>query len=386
MRTGGGRGRGRGRLSLRDLGGSALARAGRRTNLALLLALALSVLTGLLGWGFGTAGASRAVGLAHAVAGLAVVLLVPWKRAVVRRARRRTAGTEAGAAARLPGRVAARAGRGAGPVLALGGLVAVSVLAGLAQSLGGYGSLVLIGLSPLQVHVGAAALAVPLLVAHLRARPQRPRRTDLSRRVLLRSAGLVAGSLATYAAAEGSAAALGLPGAARRGSGSTEVGSGRPGAMPVTQWFTDRVPRVEPAWRLRVRAGGRERAFSSVELLALGTDTVRAVLDCTGGWYAEQDWTGVRLDRLLAEVAPVDATAGSVEVVSVTGYRRRLPLHDAGALLLATSMGGVPLSAGHGAPVRLVAPGRRGYWWVKWVERVEVLDDPWWRQPPFPLQ
>lgn len=137
MRTGGGRGRGRGRLSLRDLGGSALARAGRRTNLALLLALALSVLTGLLGWGFGTAGASRAVGLAHAVAGLAVVLLVPWKRAVVRRARRRTAGMEAGATARLPGRVAARAGRGAGPVLALGGLVAVSVLAGLAQSLGG---------------------------------------------------------------------------------------------------------------------------------------------------------------------------------------------------------------------------------------------------------
>jgi hypothetical protein len=30
-------------------------------------------------------------------------------------------------------------------------------------------------------------------------------------------------------------------------------------------------------------------------------DAVRAVLDCTGGWYAAQDWRGVRLDRLLAE-------------------------------------------------------------------------------------
>jgi DMSO/TMAO reductase YedYZ molybdopterin-dependent catalytic subunit len=36
--------------------------------------------------------------------------------------------------------------------------------------------------------------------------------------------------------------------------------------------------------------------------------------------------------------------------------------------------------------VRLVAPGRRGFWWVKWVTRVEVVDAPWWLQSPFPLQ
>ena len=77
---------------------------------------------------------------------------------------------------------------------------------------------------------------------------------------------------------------------------------------------------------------------------------------------------------------------GSVDVVSRTGYRRRLPLRDASSLLLATSAAGQPLSDGHGAPVRLVAPGRRGFWWVKWVERIEVVDAPWWRQPPFPLQ
>ncbi|NUR17262.1 MAG: molybdopterin-dependent oxidoreductase, partial [Dermatophilaceae bacterium] len=44
------------------------------------------------------------------------------------------------------------------------------------------------------------------------------------------------------------------------------------------------------------------------------------------------------------------------------------------------------LSAGHGGPVRLVAPGRRGFWWVKWVDRVGVDDRPSWSQPPFPLQ
>ena len=37
-------------------------------------------------------------------------------------------------------------------------------------------------------------------------------------------------------------------------------------------------------------------------------------------------------------------------------------------------------------PVRLVAPGRRGYHWVKWVESVEVsAHSPWW-QSPLPLQ
>jgi DMSO/TMAO reductase YedYZ molybdopterin-dependent catalytic subunit len=116
-------------------------------------------------------------------------------------------------------------------------------------------------------------------------------------------------------------------------------------------------------------------------------DRVRAALDCTGGWYAVQDWEGVRLDRLLAAVlGPGLPDDGSVDVVSRTGYRRRLPMRDAPSLLLATSVAGRPLSAGHGAPVRLVAPGRRGFWWVKWVARIEVVEAPWWLQSPFPLQ
>jgi DMSO/TMAO reductase YedYZ molybdopterin-dependent catalytic subunit len=34
---------------------------------------------------------------------------------------------------------------------------------------------------------------------------------------------------------------------------------------------------------------------------------------------------------------------------------------------------------------RLVAPGRRGYWWVKWVTAVEPSSVPAWLQSPFPL-
>jgi DMSO/TMAO reductase YedYZ molybdopterin-dependent catalytic subunit len=124
---------------------------------------------------------------------------------------------------------------------------------------------------------------------------------------------------------------------------------------------------------------GGSRTYSVDELSSFG-DVLLATLDCTGGWYAEQVWRGVRLDRLLD---PADGQ--SIVVRSITGYGRRFPRSDAPGLLVATHIGDAPLSAGHGAPARLVAPGRRGYWWVKWLTAIDVEDEPWWWQPPFPL-
>ena len=98
-----------------------------------------------------------------------------------------------------------------------------------------------------------------------------------------------------------------------------------------------------------------------------------------------QRWRGVRIGRLLDDAGLAPAGA-HVRVVSVTGYRWSFALADARDLLLATHIGDAPLTHGHGAPCRLVAPGRRGFQWVKWVERIEVVDSPWWLQPPFPLQ
>jgi DMSO/TMAO reductase YedYZ molybdopterin-dependent catalytic subunit len=153
--------------------------------------------------------------------------------------------------------------------------------------------------------------------------------------------------------------------------------------MPVTQWLFDAVPEVDgSAWRLRIIDPRAEtRSLSADELGAMG-EPVRALVDCTGGWYAEQDWEGVRLDRLVSPVGE----ARSILARSVTGYSRRFPVADAGHLWVATRVGGAPLSPGHGFPARIVAPGRRGFWWVKWVESIELIDTPWWWQPPFPLQ
>ena len=81
------------------------------------------------------------------------------------------------------------------------------------------------------------------------------------------------------------------------------------------------------------------------------------------------------LARLLDRAGPLPG-ASHVRVISHTGYRWSFELQDAFGLLLATDVGGEALSHEHGAPVRLVAPGRRGFEWVKWVVCVELHDSP----------
>ena len=187
-----------------------------------------------------------------------------------------------------------------------------------------------------------------------------------------------------WTATEGLWRLTGAPGASRSGTGSYERGTDEPAAMPVTQWATDTVPE-STADQVQLSGGGRSVAVPVADLDR--GDTVRAALDCTGGWWADQDWRGTTLHRLVTDhLGPLDEDAQCIRVTSVTGFSRRIPLRDARTTLLATHAAGRPLSAGHGAPARLVAPGRRGVWWVKWVDRVEVLDSPWWLQPPFPLQ
>lgn len=150
----------------------------------------------------------------------------------------------------------------------------------------------------------------------------------------------------------------------------------------MTQWFDDAVPGLDAAtWRLTVHDGRGARHLTAADLDDMAVDRVRATLDCTGGWYATQDWRGVRVDRLVAP-APGDR---SIVIASATGYARRLPLAALPDLLLATAVGDAPLSAGHGFPARLVAPGRRGFWWVKWVTELRTDPRPPWAQPPFPL-
>lgn len=335
---------------------------GRRANLALLVALAVALVTGTAAFAFGTATTRWVVGL-HGAAGLALLVLVPAKGRVVRR-----------------GWPAQRATRSASALLGVCAVVAV----GSGLLLGAGVDRLLAGVGTMQVHVPAAIAAGVLVVWHAVARPARPHRSDLSRRALLQAGGLLGATAAAWLGVEGVWRVFGRRGAHRRFTGSVERGSGDPGAMPITSWFDDRVLAIDPGtWRLRVRdaRGARELDLADLDAAAFPGASVDAVLDCTSGWWSRQRWDGVAL-RDLVVPGPADR---SLVVRSATGYARRLPLRDLDGLLLATRVGGRPLSPGHGAPARLVAPGRRGFWWVKWVVDVRSDPRPAWAQPPFPL-
>jgi DMSO/TMAO reductase YedYZ molybdopterin-dependent catalytic subunit len=67
------------------------------------------------------------------------------------------------------------------------------------------------------------------------------------------------------------------------------------------------------------------------------------------------------------------ASARYVIVSALDGMRAGLPIADALAddVLLADTMDGAPLSAEHGAPLRLVAPAHVGYKSVKHVSAID---------------
>lgn len=331
-----------------------LRRAGRRTNLGLLLLLVGSFATGWLA--FATAGpvSARVAAVAHGVLGLGLVVLTPWKVVVARRAPRLTPAS-----------------------LGLAAVVLVCLVSGVVEVLAGpdvRGA----GLTPIQVHVGAAFVIVAFLVEHVSRhwRPRLARVTDLGRRRLLRTAAFGAGAGVTFLAVEAVGRVRGSS-AVRASTGSHPIAAAD---IPATTWLLDRVPVLDRATHRVLVAG---RAWSVADLEARGR-AVPARLDCTSGWYADAVWTGVPLSELLPADAGQDVR--SVLVTSVTGYRRRFALDALPRLFLATRVQGVPLTSGTGAPVRLVAPGHRGFWWVKWVAAVELSAVPASAQSPFPLQ
>jgi molybdopterin-dependent oxidoreductase-like protein protein/TAT (twin-arginine translocation) pathway-exported protein len=315
---------------------------GRLTNVALLGLLASAFFSGWVAFEL-TGQPARAVLVLHAAAGVAIVLLVPWKSLIARRGLRRP-----------------RSMRWASIVLALG--VVISLVFGFLHS---FGRPDLAYLTAMDFHVGAALCVLPFVVWHVVARPAKLRPPDLSRRNFLKGAALLGASALGVVA---------LPGARRAPTGSYQAAY----AIP-TQWMFDATPDfgVE-SYRLSV--AGRRWTYGE---LAAFDDRVTTVLDCTGGWYSEQEWAGVWLDRLLPAN---DAGLLSVNVRSITGYSRRFDIGDVPHVLLATRLEGSALDPGNGFPVRLVVPGRRGFTWVKWVTSVDAEMLPSWWQPPFPLQ
>ncbi len=182
----------------------------------------------------------------------------------------------------------------------------------------------------------------------------------------------------------------------------------------VVQHFAVPEPVAPERWRLTVDgAVKRPLQITYEDLRRLPGRTVRTVMECSGSDanYFEYfqgigqkplrceeamilsagEFTGVPLAAVLewAGLGPraahvrVEAWDQGVPASASPGteaffYDKGLPLEKAlhPDTLLAWAMNGELLEHLHGAPVRLVVPGWSGNWSVKWVRRIEVLEQP----------
>ena len=329
----------------------------RQVDIALELLVVTAIATGLASWWAGDRW-NGWLTAAHGTSGLTIALLVPAKvRGSVR------AGLRRGRASRLLS-------------ITFGILVLATLALGVAHATGtwfGTGQW-----SPLWTHELFGFLVIPLLAWHVLSRPvRRPAVRDIDRRAVLRLGTVAAGAAGLYLLEDVATRAAGLAGGHRRHTGSHEVASFDPAGMPSVIWLNDQRPDdVDPQrWDLVIH----DKPVRIDELWERSHPVV-AALDCTGGWWSQQSWDAVPLDELVT-----DPTGRSVCIRSHTGYSRLFPLADLADLHLAVGYNGQPLRAGHGAPVRLVVPGRRGPEWIKWVTRIDTDNRPAWLQPPLPL-
>ena len=327
---------------------------------SLLVIVCAEVGTGLVSFTVGTPDGWPVFWL-HRALGLSIVVLVGWKLA---RVRRRLIDRRLWERSTVPSVLTLVATAGAlatGIVRVFGVDVRVS-----------YWTL-------LSVHVGFGLALLPLVALHASTRFRRHRSTDAfeGRRTAIRYTILLVAGAVTYRLQAAVNRLLSTPGADRRFTGSRPRGGEGNGGFPVTSWVADDPDPIDrSAYRLTVAGLVAEPRELAADDLVAGDD-IEALLDCTSGWYTVREWGGIRVGDLLDAAGGVDANGSEadgryVRFVSVTGYRWSLPLDEAEDALLATHVDGEPLSHGHGAPARLVAPGRRGFQWVKWVTRVEV--------------
>ena len=103
-------------------------------------------------------------------------------------------------------------------------------------------------------------------------------------------------------------------------------------------------------------------------------------LFCVEGWDATILWEGIQVRDLIRHAGP-DPRANTVVFTAQDGYTTSFPLEYLmdRDIIMAYRMNNVTLPAERGYPFQLVAEDKWGYKWIKWIEKIELTDDPAYR-------
>jgi DMSO/TMAO reductase YedYZ molybdopterin-dependent catalytic subunit len=116
------------------------------------------------------------------------------------------------------------------------------------------------------------------------------------------------------------------------------------------------------------------------QLIEKATVSRIVTLECVGNtvggeFISTAEWTGVPLRSLLEE-SGMSGQARDVVFRAVDGFSDSISADRAmrGDVIIAHTMNGVPLPAGHGFPARAIVPGHYGMKSVQWLTEIEVVE------------
>jgi DMSO/TMAO reductase YedYZ molybdopterin-dependent catalytic subunit len=128
----------------------------------------------------------------------------------------------------------------------------------------------------------------------------------------------------------------------------------------------------------RLAVGGlveNDLVLSYEDLVALPQESRLVKLNCVEGWSFTAKWTGPTLTSVLnkAGVKPGATTVIFYTTDDPTGYTSlELDYIDSQNIIIALRLNDVTLPPERGFPFQVVAEGKFGYKWAKWVDRIEL--------------
>lgn len=109
------------------------------------------------------------------------------------------------------------------------------------------------------------------------------------------------------------------------------------------------------------------------DLRCLPKIEIQTTIVCKGNFDDTAVWTGVPIKTIL-ELAGVKPEAAEILLFGADGYVIGVDMERAlsGTSFLAYELRGEPVPILHGFPVRAAFPGQPGFYWVKWLVKIEV--------------
>src|SRR5215213_6303226 len=286
----------------------------------------------------------------HRIAGWALIVVIPWKGAIVLRSLSRG----------LSRRVDRSLMVFVSILLTIATVMILILVLMWVWQIGPY--FVWIGsyaYSGIGWHWGIALGLAPLFILHVWQRWPRPKKVDFTgRRQALKLMGFGTAAILGWGVSKTLTQTIESTKAQRRFTGSRDQGK----------------VRFDPdTWKLSLKgAVNNPLTLNYNDLLGMSASEVTATLDCTGGWYTKQTWRGMPLIELLTQ-AQLRPEAKGIILRGVLDYSALFTFEQAQEILLATHVGDEVLNHSHGFPLRAVVPSRRGWHWVKWLTGIEII-------------